>query len=396
MAAMENYCTTLLAIVYEKMRMSRCEDSYCSIIMNCMIKRVGLLVFALVSGASAAGPFPFWEMSHPDFAINADMAFPSTAYRTREDTVFCAFAVKSGGRWDAIDIVRMRDDGRSWSSPTVAMTCPGDGYIADPNLLVWPGGVDVIATFVPKDRAGRFAASQFLRRSLDSRWPPTVLAVPHKYVSGKTHAPLWIGANTVVMGYSYDLPADRNQPAKFEDQMYARAGALISTDAGRTFKPGGDVSVDIFPIGADEPALTRLSDGRLFMVVRTHGPHPYETYSSDGGATWQAPRPSALTAFNSPTALLRLHDGGILRVWDNSDKHRYPLVAAVSRDDCRTWSRPRVIADRVGTAPFDTACYPSMAQTADGTIVLFWWETVGSASRLGMARFNMDWINEEK
>jgi hypothetical protein len=262
--------------------------------------------------------------------------------------------------------------------------------------------VTVFATFVPKDPAHRFARSQFLRStSIDGAtgWSaPTVIELPHKYISGKIQPPVWINRSTVVMGYSYDLLAQRGTPTTQESAMYSRAGVLISHDAGQNWKPAGDVFVNILPTGADEPALVKLLDGDLFMVVRTSATHPYETRSHDAGATWQDPSPSALTAYNSPTALLRLHDGGILRVWDNSDKHRYPLVAAVSIDECRTWSEPRVIVNLPGAGKnlrSFSACYPSVVESAEGTIVMLWWETSGPTSRLAVARFNRQWVQPE-
>jgi len=344
---------------------------------------------------------PLFEVSHPTFDVTGSIAIPCTAYRATDDTIFCAFMEHDGT--SAIDIGSTRDGGRHWSKAVRVMACPGEGYIADPTVLVCPNGVSVFATYVPKDPSGAFARSHFLRSdSPDGTkdWtPPREIKVPHQYVSGKTHAPVWLDDRHVVMGYSYDLPADRKQPVKLERQMYSRAGVLISDDAGLTWAPGGDVFVNILPTGADEPALLKLKDGSLFMVVRTSAPHPYESLSRDGGKTWDAPHPSALSTYNAPTALLRLNDGAVLRVWDNSDRHRYPLVAAISTDECKTWSPPRTIIDRVadasGKMPFDTACYPSMAQSADGTIVLVWWEQDGKTARIGSARFNRAWLESD-
>jgi len=342
---------------------------------------------------------PWLEISHPTFGLQGNLAFPSVSQRADDDTIFCAFAFKHSPRWESIYITSTHDEGKSWSDARPVMGCPAPGYIADPNILISSAGVTVFATFVPKDPAGRFARSQFLRStSIDGAtgWStPTAIELPHKYVSGKIQPPVWIDRSTVVMGYSYDLLADRGTPATRESVMYSRAGVLISHDAGQNWKPAGDVFVNILPTGADEPALVKLLDGDLYMVARTSATHPYETRSHDAGATWQEPRPSAFNAYNSPTALLRLHDGGVLRVWDNSDSHRYPLVAAVSTDECRKWSKPRTIVNFPGTAksvPSFSACYPSVADTSDGTIVMLWWEKSGPTSRLGLARFNHQWV----
>jgi hypothetical protein len=177
--------------------------------------------------------------------------------------------------------------------------------------------------------------------------------------------------------------------------MYSRAGVLISHDAGQNWKPAGDVFVNIFPTGADEPALIKLLNGDLYMVARTSASHSYETRSLDVGATWEDPKPSALNTYNSPTALLRLNDGAILRVWDNSDRHRYPLVAAISSDECKTWSKPRTIInfpEMVEHVISYTASYPSVVDTSDGTIIMLWLQNYGPISLLGQARFNRQWV----
>lgn len=360
-----------------------------------------MLCLGVDHAVARADSRPFFELSHPTFGATGNLAIPSTAYRASDGAIFCAFIENDGT--SAIDISSTRDAGRSWSKAVRVMACPGEGYIADPTVLVSPNVVSVFATYVPKDPSGAFARSQFLRSDspdgIKDWTQPTEVKVPHQYVSGKTHAPVWLDDRRVVMGYSYDLPAERKQPVKLERDMYSRAGVLISADAGATWAPGGDVFVNILPTGADEPALLKLKDGSLFMVVRTSAPHPYETISRDGGKNWESPHPSTLCTYNAPTALLRLNDGAVLRVWDNSDRHRYPLVASISSDECKTWSQPHTIVDRVadtsGRKPFDTACYPSMAESTDGTIVLVWWEQDGKTARIGSARFNRAWVESE-
>jgi hypothetical protein len=359
---------------------------------------VACLLFSVKTGVGATTQ-PFIELSYPGFGLSREMAFPSTAYRAADDTILCAFAVKGSGSWDSIYLVSTRDAGVTWSQAVKVMSCPAPGYIADPSVLVSSTRVTVFATFVPKDPTGKFASSEFLQSSSAdgiAGWSRSVrLAVGHRYVSGKVQTPIWLGPGTMLMGYSYDLPAERGKPAARESDMCASAGVLRSVDDGLNWTAAGDVVVSQSAEGADEPALVRLSGGRVFMIVRTSTQHPYETFSNDGGLSWEKPAASKFNGYNSPSALLRLNDGKILRVWDNSSAHRYPLAAAVSGDDARTWSQPRTILDRTGAAGggfnFETACYPSMAQAAGGTVVLLFWETTKSGSRLGLARMSENW-----
>lgn len=360
---------------------------------------VGLGLGASVPAAEARGAGKAWfEARSLDTGFPNQSALPNVA-RSQDGTIFCAFAVNI----QSIYLTSTRDAGSTWSKPAKVMECPRAGYIADPNLLVVGHRVTVFATFVPAP-SPPFAHSETLAATSEDggrTWTkPTLLPISHKYVCGKTHVPVWLDERTVAMGYSYDLPAEEGRPGSTEGEMDLRAGVLLSHDAGTTWTPGGDVHVNVFPIGADEPALVQLRNGDLFMVVRTASPRPYETRSRDGGRTWEEPKPSRFYGRNSPTALLRLKDGSILRVWDNSPTNRFPLVASISTDECRTWSPPRTITepkvDDNGQLSFVTACYPSIAQADDGTIVVVWWETSGGGSNIGLARFKRSWVEEAK
>lgn len=335
---------------------------------------------------------PFFAAGRLETGFRHRSALPSLA-ASEDAAVFCAFAVDVKSIW----ITRTGDAGKTWAAPIKVMSCPRAGYIADPNVLVAGTEISVFATFVP-DPSPPFTRSETLRASSfdgGRTWSASeAVPIPHKYTSGKTHVPVWLSETTIVMGYSWDIPAEEGRASAQEGTMDGRAGVLISRDRGRTWTPGGDVHVDQ-RMGADEPALVRLRNGDLFAVVRTTT-RPFETRSRDGGLTWDEPRPGRFEGYNSPTALLRLRDGGIIRVWDNDSRRRFPLVASLSDDECSSWSAPRTITeprpDSRGRLTFDTAAYPSIAQAKDGTIIVVWWETSRSGSDLGLARFNRAWV----
>jgi hypothetical protein len=349
-------------------------------------------IFSFDPGASPQKPF--FERAYLDTGFANRSALPNLA-SSEDGTIYSAFAVDVQSIW----LTWTGDSGRTWAVPVRVMGCPRAGYIADPNVLISAKRITVFATFVPAPTPP-FGRSETIRATSEDggrTWSrPASMPVPHRYTSGKVHVPVWLDPETVVMGYSWDILAEEGRPASQEGSMDGRAGVLISRDRGQTWTPGGDVHVSA-PMGADEPGLVRLRNGHLFAVVRTTI-RPYETVSRDGGLTWDEPKPSPFEGFNSPTALLRLRDGSILRVWDNSSSRRYPLVASLSKDECRSWSSLRTITeperDSRGQQSFDTACYPSIAQSRDGTIILLWWETSAAGSNIGLARFNKEWVEE--
>ena len=345
----------------------------------------------------AASEKPFFKTGPLTFGMNGDLVIPGLASGP-DGRIYCSFS----HNMKTICVAWTGDGGKTWNAPVEAIGLPGPGCSVDANLLVSGHGVKVFTTFVPRDEKGLISKSRFVfaeSRDGGRSWSaPGVLDVPHAYLCGKVHVPVWLDPSTVVMGYSYDLPAETGQPVNEERKMLLRSGVLISRDSGATWKAGGDMVLDDVSMGADEPAIVKLRNGDLFSIIRTAASTPYETVSHDGGLTWEKPKPSVFEGFNTPAALLRLSDGAIIRVWNRSATVRYPLVASISRDECKTWARPRTIVtqtkDKSGTLSFDAACYPSIAQATDGSILTVWWEVHAGKHHMSWARFNPAWVEE--
>jgi hypothetical protein len=67
-----------------------------------------------------------------------------------------------------------------------------------------------------------------------------------------------------------------------------------------------------------EPTVVELSDGRLWMLIRTSQDCHYEAFSEDGGESWTTPTPSQFYAAITMPLLFRMRDGRLLVVWNNS------------------------------------------------------------------------------
>lgn len=67
-----------------------------------------------------------------------------------------------------------------------------------------------------------------------------------------------------------------------------------------------------------EPTIVELSDGKVWMLIRTSHNFHFESYSNDGGITWTAPVPSRFYACNTTPTLFKLTDGRILFFWCNT------------------------------------------------------------------------------
>ena len=125
----------------------------------------------------------------------------------------------------------------------------------------------------------------------------------------------------------------------------ARLRCYHSSDGGSSWTCG-EWAPEVPGVVLQEPGLVLATDGSLLMYARTNAGTQYLARSSDGGRSFQPPRPWSLRSPLSPASIHRLEDGRLLGVWneppesvDASRAPRTPLVAAVSSDDGATWGK---------------------------------------------------------
>ena len=123
-------------------------------------------------------------------------------------------------------------------------------------------------------------------------------------------------------------------------------------------------------LGNLQPAVVQLSDTYLMALCRGGGNYEprnegsvVRTESHDGGKTWS---PGVETTFPNPNAaveLIRLQNGHLLFVYNDSFSDRTPLTAALSTDNGVTF--PHRLNLAAGAGDF---AYPTAIQTRDGLI----------------------------
>lgn len=288
------------------------------------------------------------------------------------------------------------DDGLSWSKPQILFNHPGVED-ADPSLIV--DGDRILAFSTTVSVPGIDSTDIYMRSSKDGlTWGNEIhTKKPYRYISGKIHHGHRLKDGTLIMGYAWDAWAEKGMPPRTEGEMDNRSGVLRSTDGGESWSAGSDI---IYPDeisrvspgaagGLCEPATVVLADGRIMALVRTVGNELYKTYSSDNGLSWESPRPSGLTAHNTPAALWKLDNSSdVLVAWNNSPIARDPLTVALSNDGGKTWSQPKIIVKTGGPQ----ASYPSVIQAKDGTMIVVWQQNVARGREVRIARFNRTWL----
>ncbi len=147
------------------------------------------------------------------------------------------------------------------------------------------------------------------------------------------------------------------------------ANVFASTDQGKTWTRRGGVA---FPeTDFDEHMIVERKDGSLWMLARTKDGIS-ESTSTDKGATWSEPQPSAIQNPSARFFIRRLAIGKLLLVKNGPINVRLPrrsnLKAFLSDDDGKTWGKGLLIDDRAEVS------YPDGFQAPDGTIhILYDW-----------------------
>ena len=138
------------------------------------------------------------------------------------------------------------------------------------------------------------------------------------------------------------------------------AHTYVSDDDGKTWRKSNSVGLGGHGshAGAMEPTVIELAGARLYMLIRTSQPWEgkmwfWEAFSSDAGLTWTEVRNSGILASTCCGTFARLASGRIALLWNRPEEGkpynrntRAELAIAFSLDECKTWSKPVVVARR--------------------------------------------------
>lgn len=171
----------------------------------------------------------------------------------------------------------------------------------------------------------------------------------------------------------------------------------LSDDGGATWR----ASEPIIGAGSIQPAFTVMRNGTIVAWMRDNGPPPkriLRAESKDGGESWSFASDTDLPNPGSSVDAANLPDGRWLLVYNDTERGRNSLLAAISDDEGRTWKWKRHIERDPRPERPDTFHYPSVLVARDGSILvsysLFRNEIPEGQPRktIRVARFNAEWV----
>ncbi len=248
------------------------------------------------------------------------------------------------------------------------------------------------------------------------RWEfqDNIVLVP-KDIAAKTRA--WAGTAAAGSGPAADRA--RQIIAHSEDEYFSRMGWFTRTHplelpSGRILVPmysdgfsfgimaisddGGytwSASEPIVGAGCIQPSVVRKNDGTLVAYLRDNGPPPKRaqiSYSKDDGVSWTLAQDTEIPNPGTSIEVVRLRNGHWIAVYNDLERGRYSLVAAVSDDEGGTWKWKRHLDSSPDRESSNQYHYPSVIQSRDGYLHVTYSYFVSEGKAIKHARFNEDWI----
>ncbi len=137
----------------------------------------------------------------------------------------------------------------------------------------------------------------------------------------------------------------------------------ISSDKGQTWQKTENL---LSEPGNIQPTVIQRADGSLFSLMRTgrRGGRLWQATSGDNGQTWTTPVQSQLRNPNAACDMVKLTNGLVVLVFNDTKQGRANLNVAISKDEGKTW-QANYFLENESQKEFS---YPAIIQTRDGKI----------------------------
>ncbi len=250
---------------------------------------------------------------------------------------------------------------RQWPAPTLIASNP---FYSMGNPVVWQAPDGVVWLFFVVRPGATWSTSRIgakISRDRGETWSDAFIVAWEAGMMVRSR-PLLLSDGHYLLPIYHETGTDTEKTDADTSSLFLRFDpkTRVWTESNRVKSRQGNL----------QPAVVEVAPGHLLALCRRGGDYEpgddgnvVRTESHDGGKTWS---PGVETEFPNPNAavdLVKLKNGHLLFVYNDSPNDRTPLAAAISTDGGKTWPYRRNLAE--GKGDFG---YPTAIQTRDGRI----------------------------
>jgi len=256
---------------------------------------------------------------------------------------------------------RLTKDGTQWSSPTPIARDP---FHSLGNPVAWKAPDGLVWLFYVSRYGTHWADSRIagkVSRDGARTWSDSFMVAGEEGMMVRGH-PIVLHTGDFLLPIYHEVGRDTEKVDAQCTSLFLRLNP-----ATKLWQPGGRVRSRL---GNIQPAAVELAPNHLLAFCRRGGDYAgrpdgwlVRTESRDGGRTWSEGADSEFPNPNAAVDFIKLRNGHLLLVFNNSFTNRSPLTVAISTDKAKTFPHRRNIAE--GPGDFG---YPTAVQTSDEKI----------------------------
>ena len=327
------------------------------------MKTMGLAALVMAGGAFAADDILVERVIGSEEP--GEYKHPCTITELDNGDLYIAYYGGTGEYQDDSKVWGMRKakGTDSWTAPVCLADTPFRG---EGNPVVWQAPDGIVWLFYVQRYGDTWSESRIKAKvSKDGAhtWSDSFMLTFEQGMMAQG-LPTVLNDGTYLLPAYYETGSDRDKTDPDTCSLFFHHDPKTRTwaETGRIISDKGNL----------QPCVVQLTDKHLVAYCRRGGsfdPLPdgriIRAESHDGGKTWSRGEPSQFKNPNAAIAFLKLENGHLLLVYNDSISGRTPLTVSISTDNDKTWAHTRNIAESDETQTF---AYPVAIQTRDGKI----------------------------
>jgi predicted neuraminidase len=259
--------------------------------------------------------------------------------------------------------MRKKKGESKWSSPKIIAETP---FFSDGNAVIWQAPDGLVWLFYVVRLGDTWSTSRIhakISRDRAQTWSDSFPVATEQGMMVRSR-PIVLAGGDYLLPIYHETGHDQEVVGADSESLFTRFNVKKKkwSETGRIRSAKGNI----------QPSVVQMTSDHLIAYCRRgggYGPgtegYIVRSESRDGGMTWSEGRDTKFPNPNAAIDFIKLKNGHLLLVYNDSGTERTPLTVAISTDGDKTYPYRRNIA--VGNHDY---AYPYAIQTADGKIHL--------------------------